>query len=116
LPQALIKILGFGGVFRGQKSRARRNPRNMRFTAFAFLVAAAIVGVLFFYIWCRLSVVSMGYDISEANRERGALMERNRRLKIEFMELKSPQRIERIALEELGLVHPSEGQIIKVGK
>ncbi len=101
---------------KGQKVKARRSPRDMRFISSAFLVSLAIMGVLFFYIWCRLTVVSMGYEISKANMERNALVERNRRLKIDFLELKSPQRIERIAINELGLVHPSEGQIIKVGQ
>ncbi|MFQ5353804.1 MAG: hypothetical protein ACE5DR_02555 [Thermodesulfobacteriota bacterium] len=75
-----------------------------------------LAGVLFVYIWCRLSVVEMGYEISRANMDRNALVEQNRRLKIEYMRLKSPRRIESIATEELGLVHPVEGQIIRVGK
>lgn len=82
----------------------------------AILASLALVGVFFIYIWCRLTVVSMGYEISEANMERNALVEQNRRLKIEFMRLSSPRRIEPIAIEELGLVHPGPGQIVRVGK
>ncbi len=106
------------GAARGARSRAgaRRNPRDIRFVSMAVLASLAVIGVLFLYIWCRLTVVSMGYDISRANMERSTLMEQNRRLKIEFMRLKSPERIERIAMTELGLVHPSEGQIIKVSR
>ncbi len=116
MSQTFIKRLGFGGSLRGQKVRARRSPRDMRFISSALLVSLALVAVLFIYIWCRLTVVSMGYEISRANMKRSALVEQNRRLKIEFMELKSPQRIERIAIKELGLVHPSDGQIVMVGK
>jgi len=116
LSHTFISRLGFGGALRGQKVKSRRNPRDMKFISSALLVSLALVAVLFIYIWCRLTVVSMGYEISKANMERSSLVERNRRLKIEFMELKSPQRIERIATNELGLVHPSEGQIVRVGK
>ncbi len=58
----------------------------------------------------------MGFEISAANADRNALVEQNRRLKIEFLQLKSPRRIESIALQDLGLVHPAPGQIIRVGK
>jgi len=116
LSHAFIRILGAGRALKGQRVKARRNPRELRFISSALLAAIVIVSVLFLYIWCRLTVVSMGYEISKANMDRSALLERSRRLKIEYMELKSPQRIERIATKELGLVHPSEGQLIKVGK
>ena len=96
------------------RAAARHNPRDMRFIATSLLASLALMAVLFLYIWCRLTVVGMGYELSRANMERDALMERNRRLKIEYMRLKSPERIERIASTELGLVHPAESQIVRV--
>jgi len=116
LSHAFTRRMGHGKALRGQRVKARRNPRELRFISSAALVAMVIVSVLFLYIWCRLTVVSMGYEISKANKDRSALLERNRRLKIEYMELKSPQRIERIATKELGLVRPSEGQLKRVGR
>lgn len=97
-----------------KRAGARHNPRDIRFVSTAMLAAIALMAVLFLYIWCRITVVGMGYEISRANTERNALVEQNRRLKIEFMRLKAPERIERIATTELGLRHPSEGQIIRV--
>ncbi|MFQ5427483.1 MAG: hypothetical protein ACE5EZ_00725 [Thermodesulfobacteriota bacterium] len=115
MSEAFTRILGLNHLLTGQKVKSRRDPRDTRFLFWAILASLALVAVLFVYIWCRLSVVGMGYEISVANMERNALVEQNRRLKIEFMRLSSPRRIESIAVKELGLVHPVEGQIIRVG-
>ena len=107
-------LAGPAGRRARRRATAGHNPRDMRFIATSLLASLALMGVLFLYIWCRLTVVGMGYEISRANMERNALMEQNRRLKIEFLRLKSPERIERIAGTELGLVHPGERQIVRV--
>ncbi|GMR04771.1 MAG: hypothetical protein BMS9Abin23_0678 [Thermodesulfobacteriota bacterium] len=105
---------GFHGVLTSQEVKARRNLRDMGFLYTAVLVSFVLIGVLFIFIWCRLTVVSTGYEISRANAQRNVLLEKNRRLRVEFMKLKSPERIERIATRELGLVHPTGRQIIRV--
>jgi len=116
LSQTFSRIFGLSHHLAGQRVKSSRDPRDTRFLFSAILASLALVSVLFLYIWCRLAVVGMGYEISQANTDRNALVEQNRRLKIEYLHLKSPRRIEAIAIEELGLVHPSEGQIIRVGK
>ena len=107
------KKAGFG-VLTSQRVKVRRNLRDFSFLYSTVLAVLVFVGVLFLYIWCRLAVTNVGYEISMANHERDVLIEKNKRLKLEFMELKSPERIERIASRELGLVHPSGEQIIRV--
>ena len=62
-------------------------------------------------VWTRLRSLEYGYKISKASRERSRLLEINRRLRIEAALLKRPERISRIASEELGLEHPRPDQI-----
>ena len=85
---------------------------------YSLLVAAVviIIALLFilFYLWSRLIVVSLGYEIAKANKERVELMADNKRLKLENLSLKSPQRIEAIALDRLGLIYPKREQVIIV--
>lgn len=102
------------GVLTGQDVRVRRNLRDMRFLYGALVAVLISVAVLFGYLWSRLTVVNLGYEISKANSVRSSLVEQNRRLKIDFMKLKSPERIERIASAELKLVHPKGEQIIQI--
>ncbi len=103
------------GVLVGQDIRARRNLKDMSFLYLSVLASVGVVAVIVFaFLWSRLMVVNTGYGISKANAERAALIEQNKRLRIEFMKLKSPERIEKIASGELDLVHPGSGQIITV--
>ncbi len=106
--------MGMAGTLRAQKVRSRRNIRDMSFTYSAFLVAFICMMVLCGYIWSRITVVSIGYDISSANVKRDKLIEQNRRLSIEFEQLKSPERIEDIASRELNLVYPRREQVVDI--
>ncbi len=69
---------------------------------------------LFFYTWCRVQYIQMGYDISEEADEQRSLLALQQNLRIELARLKSPKRIEKIARQRLGLITPSEEQIIVV--
>ncbi len=115
MADTILKRMGLStGVLTGQDVRVRRNLRDMRFFYTAALTSFAVVIAIFAFLWSRLTVVNTGYEISRANSVRSALSEQNKRLRIEFMKLKSPERIERIASTELDLVHPTGEQIIKI--
>jgi cell division protein FtsL len=111
----IIKKMGLStGVLTGQDVKIRRNPRDMSFLYIAVLSSIALVCLVFAFLWTRVTVVNTGYDISKANATKAALIEQNKRLRIEFMKLKSPERIEKIASTELDLVHPTGEQIVKI--
>ena len=80
----------------------------------AFKVIIVILFFTLFYLWSRLLVVSLGYEIAKANKERVEFMAENKRLKFESLSLKSPRRIEAIASEKFGLVYAKEEQIVTV--
>ncbi len=100
-------------VLKEQNVRIRRalEDRSFLYTAALTVFLAALV--ILVYLWCRLTVVNMGYEISRLNMERKVALEENRRLKIEISRLKSPQRIESIA-RKMGLVYPREDQIVRI--
>ncbi len=102
------------GVLGAQDVKLKRDLRDMRFLYTTFLAVFLCVAVLFVYLWSRLMVVNIGYDISRANLERDALVEQNKRLRLKFERLKSPERIEAMASMELDLVHPKKEQIINL--
>lgn len=105
---------GFTNVLGEQDVRVRRNLRDLSFLYTALFAVLLILAMTFAYLWSRLAVVNLGYEISKANTERNSLIEQNRRLRIDFMKLKSPERVEKIAAAELNLVHPKGNQIIKL--
>lgn len=63
-------------------------------------------------VWCHVSVTKINYRIAEELQRRDLLREETKRLKIEIATLKSPQRIETIARNELELNYPGKEQVI----
>jgi cell division protein FtsL len=90
----------------------REANRNL---IFIVLVAAmAVIACSLFYVWAHHQIISLGYETSEAAREEQALLQENKRLRLELASLKAPGRIERMAQHELGLVAPQKEQLIIV--
>lgn len=104
-------VKGFSGKVAARQMVKQKNAAPL----FADVKVIMLV-LLFtvFYLWSRLEVVSLGYEIAKANKERGGIMDDNRRLKLEILSLKSPQRIEAIAIDRLDLVYPKGEQVILI--
>lgn len=64
------------------------------------------------YVWSNFEKTQIGYDLSQLKKEEIRLTEINRKLRLELAVLKSPQNLEAIAVQELGLRQPSYEQIV----
>jgi cell division protein FtsL len=102
------------GLLRSQDIRVRRDLRDFEFLYRVALAAVMVVAVVFLFLWCRLTVIDMGYEISNLNKTGAVEREQNKRLRLELTRLKSPERIEAVAKGKLGLIYPSVNQIIRV--
>jgi cell division protein FtsL len=80
----------------------------------SLLVGAVLVGVLLFSAWQHFELLRYGYEIERLQRERAAEEEINRHLRLEIEALEAPARIERLAIERLGLVAPGPGETIVI--
>lgn len=79
---------------------------------FRILFLIAFMAILsLFYIWSRVQIVQNGYDINALKNRQYHLLEANKKLQVELSTLKSPQRIEQIAREKLGMQSPQSSQI-----
>lgn len=79
---------------------------------FKILSLVAFMAILsLFYIWSRVQIVQYGYEINSLNDRRMSLLEENKKIKVEVATLKAPQRIEKIALEQLRMRAPDQTQI-----
>lgn len=72
------------------------------------------VGVLLFSGWQRVELLQHGYRVEQMQKERGDEAEINRHLRLEIETLKSPRRIEKLAVDELKLVSPETGAAIVI--
>jgi cell division protein FtsL len=96
------------GMVIPEKVKARGRTSGL----LAFCIIAAIIAGSLFYVWSRVMVINLGYDLSEAMEVHWKLVGENKKLHIEIATLRSLARIERIAHEELGMERPFPGQII----
>ncbi len=96
------------GIKSGSRKAASRKSRALVIATLAFLL---ILSCLFF-VWSRIQVIQLGYEISAAVKEGRSLAEANKRLRVEIATLKSYKRIEKIAAEQLGMAKPRPDQVV----
>ena len=77
-------------------------------------IAGFLVLVLLFSAWQHFELLRHGYQLEEVKRQRAAEEETARRLRLEIETLRSPQRIETLAIEQLHLVAPSRDEAIVI--
>jgi cell division protein FtsL len=96
----------------GAGSPSKRVNGDLVFVA--LFGALALIGCCLFNVWAHHQVISLGYEISQASQEEQDLLKENKKLRLELAALKSPGRIEKMALKELGFVNPQKEQLIIV--
>ncbi len=70
--------------------------------------------LIFLFVWERVDIVRLGYQIERSKAEK-LLLERERdQLQVRFSSLTAPERIAKVATERLGMVQPQQGQVITV--
>ena len=94
--------------------RRRKKTRNPRVIAACLIFMGLFIGELLFYTWCRVQSIQVRYEISELTADQDRLVMLRENLKIELARLKSPQRIAKIAKEQLGLILPTNKQLMLI--
>ena len=88
--------------------------RNTHRICFVICFLLFLVGGSLFYVWSRIQVIQLGYEISNALKEERTLTEAGKRLRLEIAMLKSYTRIEKLAVEELRMAKPKPDQVIVI--
>lgn len=78
------------------------------------IAALAVISVLLLYVWQRVDLVRVGYDIQQLKTRHALLQRENHELRVKVSALASPERIARLATEELNMRQPRPGQVILV--
>ncbi len=105
-------VIGHAGTVGETGSSARGIDRSLVLVTLA--VAAVFIACALFSVWAHHQVISLGYEISQANQEEQELLQTNKKLRLEVASLKSPGRIQGTALRDLGFTSPQKDQLIIV--
>ena len=79
-----------------------------------FLVLLALLSAAFANVWLSQQCRALTYEISKLEKSIRQERETSLRLEVETASLKSLNRIEKIAMNQLGLSSPTPEQIIEV--
>lgn len=75
---------------------------------------ALLMGVSLFFVWSRVQVTGLEYEISQLESSLRSVQQETSNLRLEAASLSNPERIERVARKELNLRLPSAEQVITV--
>lgn len=70
------------------------------------LAVSSLVLIALLYVWSRLEVIRIGYELSQQSKLARALAQHNQRLRLELATRKDPATIERFARERLHMAPP----------
>ena len=97
---ALPKINGF----------VLHRPRLLPTLGFIALLCVLSI----FFVWCRVQATSLDYDISSLESAVRKANQETVELRLEVATLSTPQRLEQVALKDLGLRFPVSTQVVTV--
>ena len=78
------------------------------------LVGLAGLCLVFGFVWERVDIVRVGYQVERLKSEKVKLERERDQLRVKFSTLSAPDRIAKVATERLGMTPPQNGQIIVV--
>lgn len=106
LSQEKIKY-GFYAFFRFSDGLRR----GVAFIGVSVLIVVLFIG--FFYVWNRMKIVQVGYEIATLENKNKELKNRKREFLLEIASLESPGELEKKATRQ-GLRFPAIGKVINV--
>ena len=101
-------------LWTGEDSKTRPKRTKLNLLILFTLLMLFFIGGSLFYVWSRIQVIQLGYEISNTLKEERALIEANKKLRLEIATLKSYARIEKLAVEELRMAKPKPEQVIVI--
>lgn len=98
--------------FRNNQIVREVDERRLRDLWMSLGIGVVLVGVLLFSAWQHFELLRHGYKLEQMQRDRAAESDINRHLRLEMETLRSPQRIEKLATERLGMVNPGATEAV----
>jgi cell division protein FtsL len=95
-----------------KRERAARSTASHWRLFLGIFLGLLLIAAILVHVWLRLQVVRMGYVLSTTSKLQTRLEQENRELKVELATLMSPDRLEVLARQRLGLAAPEKGQVI----
>lgn len=100
-----------GSVLRRHEYSENKATSGLRVPVL-ILTVFVLMGVAILYVWSHVRMTELEYQVAKELSIKEKLIDEQRKLKVEQATLRSPQRIEAIAKEKLGMSYPESDQVI----
>ncbi len=88
--------------------------KNIRFKRLG-LVVVLVIGLSFLYVWQRIKIFRIGYEIRNTEKRLVKLREANALLQLKISSLTNPRHIkQQVENQDMDLAPPQERQIVRV--
>ena len=95
--------------------REQKRKRGLSVLISPYFLAIILFAIsIFFYLWTRVSVITLNYEIGSLSTRESALIQENRELKLQLDTIITPDNLEKIGKNELGLIYPDNSQIVPI--
>lgn len=111
MPLAQSLWIHSGSLRRQQALTKADRAKGVLVTYLIFLMVIALACSLF-YIWSRIQIINVGYEINRELALKEQLIEEGKHLALEVATLKSPVRLESLAKNEYQMDLPQKSQIL----
>jgi cell division protein FtsL len=98
-------------VIQGNVCDVEKVSTQIKYSNFIF-VTLVLMAVALFYVWSHIRMTELEYMVAAEMSIKEKLVEEQTKLKVEIATLKSPQRLEAIAREQLQMTYPTRDQVI----
>lgn len=78
------------------------------------LAVLVMLAMVLLYVSERVGVVRVGYDIEKLKAQKVKLERERDEMRVKLSSLTAPERIAKVATEQLGMAPPRQGQIVLV--
>ena len=78
------------------------------------IAVVAVMSMIFLFVWERVDVVRLGYQIERLKAQKISLERERDELRVKLSTFTAPERIARAATERLGMILPEKGQVVLV--
>ncbi len=94
----------------------QRDRRRRRELAAVFLALVPVATGMLGYVWLNLKLVNIGYEVDRLEKVLQREQQRERQLWVESAYLSSPERVQSVARERLGMVEAEFEQMVFIGE
>jgi cell division protein FtsL len=98
-------------VIHGNVCDVEKVSTQIKYSNF-FVFTLVLMAVALIYVWSHIYMTELEYMVAAEMSIKEKLVEEQTKLKVEIATLKSPQRLEAIAKEQLQMTYPTRDQVI----